>query len=386
MPAPDTNNTGTNNNVPRPEPEPEPAPTTPAPMTLLLEPVRSSSSSSGSGNPRQQTSPPTTNSWLQSFIAQVDDRRRTSSLPPVDPTVQDLRQLVDGRPHLRMWASAMFDEIPNKAPYNNGGGSSSSSSSQFRGQRSLVRGFHHMVELFGVIVAEVAPSWSTPASGEDDALANNLLGVPFQAILDWPMGTPSGHAFLLQAEVNERLRAVLDAWRDQVLKTRKSLRGVTRKPDGWLCEEALEAIEAEAEAADVGPGQHRHRLQHRLRFQDLFECDPEGDAAHWGFASWDDFFTRQFRDMDRVRPVAYPDRPEWVANVCEAVPVAIQPDIREYDSFWLKGQAYSVAEMLHHHPLAGDFIGGTAYQAVLRPTTYHRWTSPVSGHVVDAAA
>lgn len=268
-----------------------------------------------------------------------------------------------------MWASAMFDEIPNKPPYN----------SKTVQHRSPVRGFDHMLELFSVVVAEVAPAWETMDYSPGHY---SLVGVPFEAILNWPMGTPSGHAFFLEAEVNAKVKRILDTWRDQVLKTRKSLTALTRNKDGWLCEAALEEMENEARTDDGRGHDDGHGGKGRLRFQDVFECDPEGDPVHWGFTSWDDFCVRQFRNMDQIRPVAHPDRPEWVANVCEARPVVIQPDIKEYDTFWIKGQDYSVAEMLQHHPLAHHFIGGTAFQSVLKQTAYHRWTSPVSGHVV----
>jgi hypothetical protein len=39
-----------------------------------------------------------------------------------------------------------------------------------------------------------------------------MVGVPMNAIFDWPMGTSSGHNFFLDADVNACLKKVLNAW------------------------------------------------------------------------------------------------------------------------------------------------------------------------------
>lgn len=54
------------------------------------------------------------------------------------------------------------------------------------------------------------------------------------------------------------------------------------------------------------------------------------------------------------------------------------------DKFWIKGQPYSVLDMLAHDPLAQQFEGATIYQAFLSALSYHRWHAPVSGKVVRA--
>ena len=119
-----------------------------------------------------------------------------------------------------------------------------------------------------------------------------------------------------------------------------------------------------------------------LKFQDLFKCDDEQD--NWGFKSWDDFFVRQFKDIDSIRPTECKDDETCIVSACDSKPFALQQNVNYYDSFWLKGQPYSVAEMLNHYDdeVVNKFVGGTVYQAFLSPTTYHRWHSPVSGTVV----
>jgi phosphatidylserine decarboxylase len=112
-----------------------------------------------------------------------------------------------------------------------------------------------------------------------------VLGAPFMVLLDWPMYTPSGYAFFLRQDVNEKIKIILNTWRDRVLMTSKSRYVITTDDGGWLCEEALAAIEKDAQTTD----------EPCYRFQDLFECDPEGDAIHWGFKSWDDFLSDSSR-------------------------------------------------------------------------------------------
>ncbi|ATY58346.1 phosphatidylserine decarboxylase family [Cordyceps militaris] len=282
--------------------------------------------------------------WLQSFIRNVD-ARTCFSPTNTHPSVTRLRTLIESTPRLRMWASAMFQEIPNKVPYNR--------IDQAQPPQSPVRGYEHMLELLSAVIPEVAPTWSLSAAGL------GLMGLPFQAILDWPMGTPSGHAFFLDADVN----------------TNASRSVITTAPGHWLCPEAVAAVERDGNLDS----------SQRYTFEQLFECDPHGDPMHWGFCSWDDYFTRKFRDMDRLRPVGYPDRPDWVVNSCESKPIVVRSDVKAVDQFWLKEANYSIFEMLNHHEWAEQFVGGTIHQSVLRTTAYHRWCAPVSGQVVYAA-
>ena len=115
----------------------------------------------------------------------------------------------------------------------------------------------------------------------------------------------------------------------------------------------------------------------KYKFEEMFVCDPS--AKFHGFKSWDDFFTRQFREG--ARPVAGPDDPNVIANACESEPYRIERNIGAREQFWLKNQPYSVLDILAHDPLAYPFVGGTLYQAFLSSLSYHRWHSPVSGKV-----
>jgi len=95
-----------------------------------------------------------------------------------------------------------------------------------------------------------------------------------------------------------------------------------------------------------------------------------------------DFFTRRVHDA--ARPVASPDDDGVIANACESKVYNVATGVRLRDKFWIKGQPYSVTDMLANDALAPQFNGGTVYQAFLSALSYHRWHSPVSGVVKKA--
>ena len=60
-------------------------------------------------------------------------------------------------------------------------------------------------------------------------------------------------------------------------------------------------------------------------FKEEFKCDPS--QPHWGFTSWNDFFTREFRPD--VRPVANPDNNKVIVNACESAPLDYRKDVKK---------------------------------------------------------
>ena len=105
------------------------------------------------------------------------------------------------------------------------------------------------------------------------------------------METVCGYAAFLNPTVNSHIREILNKW-EQFLQSPESC--YILNADKWLSPKALEKM-----------GGH---------FVDDFVCDPS--QPHYGFTSWDDFFTRQFRP--NVRPVASPDDNKVIVNACES--------------------------------------------------------------------
>ncbi|TRX96347.1 hypothetical protein FHL15_002619 [Xylaria flabelliformis] len=297
--------------------------------------------------------------WTRKLIAEMKEKRQFRGARANDraDSIQDFDRVVKSNARFRMLASAMLDEVPNKEPYLTDPVGT-----------ATIRYYEELLDAFDFIVKNKAPQWSM------SEYKGGLIGFPFNAILDWPMATPSGYAFFLEPQINEKLKAILNTWRHDVLSTGKSLYVITTESNGWLSEQALKAIEDDTNI----DGQN-------LKFTELFKCDPVNDPAHWGFRSWDDFFVRTFKDINTLRPVQFSTDPKWIVNSCESKPFSRQANVKEYDNFWLKGQPYSVAEMLNYEPqYTSKFVGGTVYQAFLSATSYHRWNSPVKGDIVYA--
>ncbi|KAI1734113.1 Phophatidylserine decarboxylase-domain-containing protein [Xylaria scruposa] len=294
--------------------------------------------------------------WVRKLVEEVDGKRRWSGpLGPGDlaPSIQKFDAVVQKSAKLRMLAAAMLDEVPNKEPYL----TDPVGNKQIRDYDCLLQAFHH-------IITTKAPEWSMH---EYDV---GLIGFPFNAILDWPMATPSGYAFFLEQQVNEKLKDMLNAWRDNVLTKEVSLKVITEESGGWLSPEALKVLEDDANLEGE-----------TLKFSQIFVCNPSED--HWGFESWDAFFVRTFDTLESRRPVYQTSG--WIVSSCESKPFALQTNVKEHDTFWLKGQPYSVAEMIPSEPkYTSTFVGGTVYQAFLSATSYHRWHSPVKGQVCYA--
>ena len=270
------------------------------------------------------------NKWIADLIEETEISNR--SLLPV---IQEFKALIEGDPEIYMLFSRMFDQVPNKAPFN-----------QDPTGKPQVRNYRQMLQLMNRIMTK-APEFNK----------TGLVGFPINAILDWPMGTQAGTAAFLNDKVNIQLKKILNAW-GVFLKSEDSRYVLSDDPEtGWFGRDAQEAM----------PG-----------FVQDFQCNP--DLPYYGFTSWDDFFTRVFRKSRR--PVASPDDNAGIANACESAPYRIAKNVKLMDKFWIKSQPYSLKHMMAMDPLAEHFVGGTIYQAFLSALSYHRWHSPVSGKIV----
>ena len=182
------------------------------------------------------------------------------------------------------------------------------------------------------------------------------LAVPIYLILNSVIDTTAGFAVFLNDKVNWLFKNILNYWA-LFLSSPDSRYVLSEDPRwGWFGEDAMEAMP---------------------NFAEEFKCNPQ--AEYYGFKSWDDFFTREFRPG--IRPVDNPDDDYIVVNACESAPFKISRHVKQRDLFWIKNQHYSLDFMLNMSDLAKQFYGGTVYQGFLGITSYHRWHSPVSGTI-----
>ncbi|KAL6879362.1 Phophatidylserine decarboxylase domain-containing protein [Trichoderma novae-zelandiae] len=264
------------------------------------------------------------------------------------PALQEFKELIEGNSRVYMYFTQMFEEIPKKRPYWH----------DPTGTKQI-RDYQHMLQVLNHIVTR-APEWT------DAAESAGVVGVPFCAILDYPMGTASGYAAFLDPEVNKAIKKVLNEW-GKFLESPESAEALGDHKLGWFGETGRTDVMEVANAP----------YKTSMKFEEMFVCDP--NAKFHGYKSWDDFFTRKVHD--KARPVASPEDDNVIANACESKVFNIQRDAQLRDRFFAKGQPYSVLDMLAHDPLAQQFAGATVYQAFLSALSYHRWHSPVSGTI-----
>jgi len=273
----------------------------------------------------------TLNQWIDRQVRAVD----SEPAQDLHPSIREFQALIERDPVLFMHFTRMFEQVPAKPPYL----------SDPTG-RPRIRDYSHMLQVLNHILTQ------PPEFNE-----TGLVGFPINAILDWPMGTPAGAAAFLDPRVNAQLKKILNQWA-VFLSSPESCSVLNDDPKtGWFGAAARQAMPT---------------------FVEDFVCDT--NLPHYGFTSWDDFFTRTFREGRR--PVALPDDDAIVANACESAPYRVARDVRLRDTFWIKAQPYSLAHMLANDPLAAQFEGATVYQAFLSALSYHRWHSPVSGTIV----
>ncbi|KAF3023168.1 hypothetical protein E8E14_014130 [Neopestalotiopsis sp. 37M] len=298
----------------------------------------------------------TQHEWLARQVEHVDKKHKAGTKKPLSPALQEFKDLIETNPRIYMYFTAMWDEVPQKAPYL----------SDPVGKKQI-RDYKHMLDMLNHILSK-APEWT------DAAFGVGMVGVPMCGIFDYVMATPRrvaslGHAAFLDPTVNAAVKKVLNEW-GQYLLTEDSAHVLENHSEGWFGEHATKDV---MEVANKP-------LKTDHKFEDMFVCDPS--KKYYGYKSWDDFFTRKVHDS--ARPVASPDDDSVIANCCESKVYNVCRGAKLRDHFWIKGQPYSVLDMLGHDPLAREFQHATIYQAFLSALSYHRWHSPVSGTVKKA--
>ena len=274
---------------------------------------------------------PATEETLALFRADLAEQaKKQGPNIALTPPVQELSRVVNGDPILRMYFTEAIDQAI-AAGYQ--------------------LGYSNISELMVMINALMtyAPPYST----------SELVGCPLNALLDWPMCMPAGFALFRFEKLNAALRGVLQYWSTFLSSPDSRDFLNTTSPTGWFCPEAVSAT----------------------NMQEFVYDDTQ---PYWGFNSWNDFFTREFKPG--MRPVSEPDNNKIIVNACESTTYNIQNNVQLSDTFWIKSQPYSLADIFtaEHADLATPFVGGDVYQAFLSAYNYHRWHAPVSGTITNA--
>lgn len=309
--------------------------------------------------------------WLPqdhtTVLSWVETLRARASFDPASyiAPIQDLQNLVATTPSLAGLTQAMFaegylydDETPLGSP--------------------SVQSWPEFLGLLNAIMT-TAPEFFIKGDGNTEAAG--LIGFPINALLDWPMGTAAGYEVFSNALFNRQFKKILMTW--GAFLTTEPSRYVLAYGDEnadpptipWLSDSA----KAQMIAVACQPASEAERPACLGKsFTDIFAVPDPNDPTYLGYRSWDAFFTREFHP--ELRPVG--DAP--VVSACESAPLQYQTGVKLLDRFWLKGQPYSLMNMLNFDPLAAEFEGATVYQAFLSALSYHRWNAPVDGVVKKA--
>ena len=278
------------------------------------------------------------NKWVKKVYEEAKSEENKKLLPPV----QALKELIESNRYIWNLFQMMFDEIPQKDVDTPAG-------------TPQVRDYHELLLVLNRLIQR-APEFNT----------TGLVDTPINAVLDYPMGTRAGYVLFNDPRVNAKMKNILDYW-GRYLQSEDSSYVLNTSDKGWLSPYALNEMAKEAGGDNSA---------------DLFAVRSTDVKQKLGYTSWDDFFTRKFKPG--IRPVASPDDDDVIANACESAPFRMAHDVPLKAKFWIKGQPYSLIDLLHNDPWTSKFEGGTLYQAFLSALSYHRWNSPVSGKIVKA--
>ena len=195
---------------------------------------------------------------------------------------------------------------------------------------------------------------------------NDLVGVPFSAIVVGIDPTLSGMTLFSLPMFNEKMSAILQEW-SKFLGTGESNVGFRTEGEQWLSPAAKQQYDFP-----------------------IWKKDSE-QLPYW--SSWNSFFTREFADPEAARPIADPDSNMTAICPNDGSLFRWEPDVSSRDVFWFKDMKYSLSDILSspipeqqaiidEHNLVEIFTGGKIFQTYLNPYNFHRWWCPVNATVM----
>ncbi|KAJ3793515.1 phosphatidylserine decarboxylase-domain-containing protein [Lentinula aff. detonsa] len=277
------------------------------------------------------------------YKAFFDDLLRTIDVGKAhNPAVQAFKDAVDADPELVDLFEQTFLQVS---------------------PQSRIKTFDELLHCMDQIIVAAPKFQVNRDENGGEIIGGEPVGVPLYLLFDLLSNTGAGYDLLRKVKLNTALKDLLNVWGDY-LQGANSNNTLNESDEGWFGKLGLASLE-----------------KNRGIFNEIYEC-PDYAAPNRGFASWDAFFTRKFKPD--ARPIPKPDPPfVFIYNACESTVYGKQTNIKEHDQFWLKGQPYSIYDILGRRDdeVARSFIGGTVYQAFLSPQDYHRWHSPVDGTI-----
>lgn len=188
--------------------------------------------------------------------------------------------------------------------------------------------------------------------------SNFMAALPFFTVLQPFMVNGFGWSFFTNEVVRPYFAEILKAYH-QNLGTPASLAYLNDSYGNWLSADACEYLS-------------------------LSEYNYDPSKPHGGYKSWNEFFVRAFKDIEKSRPIAPDPRGKHVISPVDGQVFQISQQVQLEAAFQIKGEQYYLTDLLAESadsPLIQPFVDGLAIQIVLMPFNYHRWHSPVSGTI-----
>lgn len=265
--------------------------------------------------------------WVARLVKTGAGKSNSKTARHYQPSVQNFAALIDTDSLVRMYVNQMIEQVP-------------ASRKQIASVEQLLAVLDHIVQ-------------SAPSYSANPDLRNTF---PVSKLFLDMLFTPAGISGFRNSALNEALRGILKAW-CAYLDSPASRSVLTTAEDGWL-----------------SPSAYQLNKLHEFVI-------PNRDAEHWGFESYNAYFHREIRS--ELRPIASPEDPKLVTSPNDGTVYKIARNVARTDSFWLKEQPYSLADMLDNHPLVDEFVGGDVLQSFLSGANYHRFKAPIAGEIVD---
>ena len=246
--------------------------------------------------------------------------------------VGELEALLIANPILRMYVAEMIRQAPTVDPHVQ---------------------YQH-VESTDELLAALDLITTTAPRYDPDPDKRNAF--PMSRLFTYMMMTTAGAAVFRNDDFNRALGRILQEW-CHYLDDPRSAHVLNEDKQGWLSQFAYQDFK-------------------------LYDFVFDRTAPHWGWKSYNDFFHREIRK--EVRPIAAPNDPKVIISANDGNIVSIARNVRRTDDFWLKGQPFSLVDMLDRSEYVDRFVGGYVFQSFLSGANYHRWHAPIDGVVRDA--
>ncbi|HWT04429.1 MAG TPA: phophatidylserine decarboxylase associated domain-containing protein [Xanthomonadales bacterium] len=265
--------------------------------------------------------------WNAAMQTKVAGVKAQGEVRIVSESVRELGRLVERDPMVRMYVHEMLEQVQllDGVPPTP------------RTVDELLIALDH--------ITRMAPYYDT-----------HSVAFPMSALFSYMMMTDAGEAIFRNAAFNEAIRQILKDW-CRYLNAPESRHTLNHGPHGWLSPFAYQDMK-------------------------LYEFVTDRSDPHWGWKSYNDFFHRAIKP--EARPIAGPDDPAVIVSANDGHVLSIARGVKRTDEFWLKGEPFSLADMLDRSAYVDRFVDGYVFQSFLSGANYHRWHAPVDGTVEEA--